>query len=400
MIVLVLNCGSSSIKFKLYNMESETEYASGVVEKIGADDAIFKYKNHKEPDFKDILPVASHGMGLQYILSRLKDPVHGVIKSESEITAVGHRVVHGGEKFKSSIIITSEVIEEIEKCIPLAPLHNPPNLTGIKECMKLMNNAQQIAVFDTAFHQSIPDYAYIYPLPYAYYREDRVRRYGFHGTSHRYIAQECAKRLQKPLDQCKIITCHLGNGSSIAAINRGKSIDTTMGYTPLEGIMMGTRSGTVDPAIVLFLLRHKKMSVDQVDDILNKHSGFLGVSELSNDLRDVTIAAKENHALSKLSLEICSYQLKKYVGSYIAAMNGVDAIVFSGGVGENTEEIRELSMSQMEGLGIHLDAHRNLTDMKKTRMISTDDSPVKIFVIFTDEEIMIARDTKFLLENQ
>ena len=399
MIVLVLNCGSSSIKFKLYEMNDETELASGIVEKIGAEDAIFKYKNYRDPDHKEIMPIASHGLGLQYIVSRLIDPHHGVIKSENEIVAVGHRVVHGGERFKSSIIITSEVIQEIEKCIPLAPLHNPPNLTGIKECMKLMKNAPQIAVFDTAFHQTIPDYAFLYPLPYALYREDRVRRYGFHGTSHRYISAECAKMLHKPLDQSKIVTCHLGNGSSIAAVDCGKSVDTTMGYTPLEGIMMGTRSGTIDPAIVLYLIREKKLSVDQVDDLLNKKSGFLGISELSNDLRDVTIAAKENHELSLLSLEVCSYQLKKYVGSYMAAMNGADAIVFSGGVGENTEEIRELSMSNMEKLGIHLDKHRNLTDMKKTRLISTDDSPVKVFVIFTDEEIMIARDTKILIEH-
>jgi acetate kinase len=399
MIVLVLNCGSSSIKFKLYEMNDETELASGIVEKIGAEDAIFKYKNYRDPDYKEIMPIASHGLGLQYIVSRLIDPHHGVIKNENEIVAVGHRVVHGGERFKSSIIITSEVIQEIEKCIPLAPLHNPPNLTGIKECMKLMKNAPQIAVFDTAFHQTIPNYAFLYPLPYALYREDRVRRYGFHGTSHRYISAECAKMLHQPLNQSKIITCHLGNGSSIAAIDCGKSVDTTMGYTPLEGIMMGTRSGTIDPAIVLFLMREKKLSVDQVDDLLNKKSGFLGISELSNDLRDVTIAAKENHELSLLSLEVCSYQLKKYVGSYMAAMNGADAIVFSGGVGENTEEIREISMSNMENLGIHLDKHRNLTDMKKTRLISTDDSPVKVFVIFTDEEIMIARDTKTLIEH-
>ncbi len=398
MIILVLNCGSSSIKFKLYAMKEEIEIASGIVEKIGAEDAIFKYKNHHAIDQKEILPISSHGMGLKYILNRLKDSQYGVIASEDEIVAVGHRVVHGGEKFNASILINAEVIAEIEKCIPLAPLHNPPNLTGIKECMKLMKNAKQVAVFDTAFHQTLPVYAYIYPLPYALYRQDRVRRYGFHGTSHRYIAQECSKMLGKPLEETKIITCHLGNGSSIAAVQHGKSIDTTMGYTPLEGIMMGTRSGSIDPAIVLYMMREKKMSVSEVDDLLNKRSGFLGVSELSNDLRDVTIAAKEHHELSKLSLELCSYQLKKYVGSYMAAMNGADAVVFSGGVGENTEEIRELSMSSMEHLGIHLDHHRNLTDMKKTRMISTDDSQVKVFVIFTNEEIMIARDTFELIE--
>ncbi len=397
MIILVLNCGSSSIKFKLYEMDHEMELASGAVEKIGFDDAIFKYKNYKLPDYKEILPISSHGMGLQYIVDRLVHPEFGVIRNENEIFAVGHRIVHGGEKFNASMIINDEVINEIEKCIPLAPLHNPPNLTGIKECMKLMKNAQQVAVFDTSFHQTLPNYAYVYPLPYHLYREDKVRRYGFHGTSHRFISQECAKLLQKPLDECKLITCHLGNGSSIAAIKNGKSIDTTMGYTPLEGIMMGTRSGSIDPAIMMFLQREKGMSVDDVDNLLNKQSGFLGVSELSNDLRDVTIAAKEDHVLSKLSLEICSYQLKKYVGSYIAAMNGVDAVVFSGGVGENTEEIRELSMTNMENLGIILDHHRNLTDMKKTRMISTDDSSVKVFVIFTNEEIMIARDTKVLV---
>lgn len=397
MIILVLNCGSSSIKYKLYEMTEETELASGLAERIGSEEAGFRYKNVAGIDKKETLPIRNHADGIKIILQFLTDPKDGVIKHVNEINACGHRVVHGGEKFSSSVIINQEVINEVEKCIPLAPLHNPPNLTGILACQEIMPLTPQIAVFDTAYHQRMPDYAYMYALPNEYYKHDRVRRYGFHGTSHRFVALECAHLLGKPIESLKIITCHLGNGSSIAAIEGGKSIDTTMGFTPLEGIMMGTRSGTIDPAIIFFLMREKKLSLDQIDNLLNKQSGFLGVSKISNDLRDITKAAKEGDDLSILSLNMCSYQLKKFIGSYIAAMNGVDAIVFTGGVGENTEEIREISMSHMEYLGIQLDHQKNLTDMKKTRIISTDDSKVKVMVIFTNEEIMIARDTLALL---
>lgn len=398
MKILVLNCGSSSIKYKLYEMTNEVELASGITERIGSNEAGFRYKNNLGADKKETLPIRNHADGIKIILQYLSDPADGVIQNVNEINACGHRVVHGGEKFSSSVRINQDVLDEVEKCIPLAPLHNPPNLTGILACQDIMPDTPQIAVFDTAYHQTLPDYAFMYALPSDLYKNDRVRRYGFHGTSHRFVALECSKILNKPLESLKIITCHLGNGSSIAAIHQGKSIDTTMGFTPLEGIMMGTRSGTIDPAIIFYLMRDKHLTLDQVDNLLNKQSGFLGVSNLSNDLRDITKAAKEGDALANLSLHMCSYQLKKFIGSYIAAMNGADAIVFTGGVGENTEEIRHESMSDMEFLGIELDEQKNLTDLKKTRIISKDNSKVKILVIFTNEEIMIARDTLTILQ--
>lgn len=398
MKILVLNCGSSSIKYKLYEMTNELELASGLAERIGSDEAGFRYKNHSGLDKKETLPIRNHADGIKIILKYLSDPTDGVIQNVKEINACGHRVVHGGEKFASSVKINQAVLDEVEKCIPLAPLHNPPNLTGILACQEIMPETPQIAVFDTAYHQTLPDYAYMYALPYDLYKNDRVRRYGFHGTSHRFVALECAKILNQPINELKIITCHMGNGSSIAAVHHGKSVDTTMGFTPLEGIMMGTRSGTIDPAIIFYLMRDKHLTLDQVDNLLNKQSGFLGVSALSNDLRDITKAAKEGNSLASLSLHMCSYQLKKIIGSYIAAMNGADAIVFTGGVGENTEEIRHESMSQMEFLGIEIDENKNLANLKQSRIISSDQSKVKILVIFTNEEIMIARDTLTILQ--
>lgn len=400
MVILVLNCGSSSIKYKLYQMDTEEEIATGLVEKIGSIEAGFRYKNNNGIDHKETQSILNHAEGIMLIIQYLTHPTLGVIKDINEIKAVGHRVVHGGDKFSSSVLIDESVIEEIIKCIPIAPLHNPPNLTGIKECIKILPGTPQIAVFDTAFHHTLPDYAYCYPIPYDYYKHDRIRRYGFHGTSHRFVAQECAKLMHQPFDTLRIITCHLGNGSSITAIRNGKSIDTTMGFTPLEGVMMGTRSGTIDPSIIFHLYREKKMSIDEIDNLLNKKSGFLGVTGISNDLRDVTKAAKENNYQAQLAINICSYEIKKFVGAYIAAMDGVDAIVFTGGVGENTEEIRELSLKNMDYLGIELDHSRNLTDMKTTRLISTDHSKVKVFVIFTNEEIMIARDTSEILQSR
>ena len=380
-------------------MSTEEELATGLVEKIGSVEALFRYKNKNGVDKKECLSIPNHAEGILLLVQYLTDPEIGMVKDIHEIKAVGHRVVHGGDKFSQSVLIDNSVIDEILRCIPLAPLHNPPNLTGIKECMKILQGCPQVAVFDTAFHQTLPDYAYFYPIPYKLYENDRIRRYGFHGTSHRYVAGECATLMNKPLADLRIITCHLGNGSSIAAIDHGKSVDTTMGFTPLEGVMMGTRSGTIDPAIIFHLYREKGMTIDEIDNLLNKKSGFLGISELSNDLRDVTQGAKEKNPKCVLALKLSSYQVKKYIGSYVAAMNGLDAIVFTGGVGENTEEIREISMTDMEYLGIKLDKTRNLTDMKKTRQISTDDSKVKVFVIFTNEEIMIARDTMDILNH-
>lgn len=398
MIILVLNCGSSSIKFRLYDMKDESQLASGLVEKIGSDDAIFNYKTYKFESIKEILPIKNHSIGLSAILNKLTSKEVGVIKDVSEIDSVGHRVVHGGEKFSTSILINQEVIDEIEKSIPLAPLHNPPNLSGILACKEIMPDTPQVAVFDTAFHHTLPDYAFIYPLPYELYESDKIRRYGFHGISHRYVALEAAKMMGKNLNDLKIITCHLGNGASVAAIKNGKSIDTSMGFTPLEGLMMGTRCGSVDPAIVFYLMRTKNMTVDQVDDLFNKKSGLLGISGISNDARDVVAASESGNYRANLALQIFAYRVKHYIGAYAAAMGGLDTVVMTAGVGENTEQIRELALSNLEFLGVKLDKIRNTTDLKKSREISADDSKVKVFVIFTNEEIMIARDTKEILD--
>lgn len=399
MIILVLNCGSSSIKFRLYDMRDETELAAGLVERIGSDDAIFKYKTSKFGEIKEIIPIKNHSVGLSAILNKLTSKDIGIISSISEIDSVGHRVVHGGEKFSSSILIDQEVIDEIKKSIPLAPLHNPPNLSGILACKEIMSDTPQVAVFDTAFHHTLPDYAFIYPLPYELYEVDRIRRYGFHGISHKYVALEAAKLMGRNLNELKIITCHLGNGASITAAKEGKSIDTSMGFTPLEGLMMGTRCGSIDPAIAFHLIRTKELTVDEVDDLFNKKSGLLGISGISNDARDIVAAAKRGDFRANLALKIYAYRVKHYIGAYAAAMGGLDAIVMTAGIGENTEEIRELALSDLEFLGIKLDKNRNLTDLKKSREISTLDSKVKVFVIFTNEEIMIARDTKEVLEN-
>jgi acetate kinase len=398
MKILVLNCGSSSIKFKLYEMNNEIELAAGQIERVGSDEAIFKYKSERTGELKNIHSIKTHSAGISEIINKLCSKEQGVISDISEIKAVGHRVVHGGEKFSASILINPEVINEIENCVPLAPLHNPPNLAGIKACKAIMPQIPQIAVFDTAFHQTLPDYAHIYPIPYQLYKNDRIRKYGFHGTSHRYVSLEGAKLLGKKLEDLKIISCHLGNGASIAAIKYGKSIDTSMGFTPLEGLMMGTRSGSIDPAIIFHLMRTKRLSVDDVDELLNKMSGFLGISGISNDARDIVEGANNKDYRADLALKMYAYKVKNYIGSYSAIMGGVDLVIITAGVGENTEEIREYALEDLEYLGIKLDRNRNLTDMKKTREITTDDSKVKVYVIFTNEEIMIARDTKEIIK--
>ncbi len=393
MKVLVLNCGSSSIKYKFYKMTGEQVLASGIVERIGMETGGFKYKNRLGEEIKTSSPIPTHAAGMNLLFKHLTHPEHGVIKNVSEIEVVGHRAVHGGEKFEKSAIVTEEVKNEIRRCIPLAPLHNPANLEGIYACEKLMPNTPQVVVFDTAFHQTIPNQNYIYPLPYELYEKDKIRRYGFHGTSHRYVSQECAKLMEKPIEELKIVSCHLGNGSSICAVNRGLSMDTSMGFTPLAGVEMGTRCGDIDPAIPLFLQKNNNMTVEEVDTLMNKKSGFLGVTGISSDLRDVTQKAKEMNERCLLSLNILSYQVKKYVGAYAAEMNGLDAIVFCGGVGENTEEVREISMKNMEYFGVELDDDRNFPYARVTREISTENSKVKVYIIFTDEEIMIARDS-------
>lgn len=398
MKILVLNSGSSSIKYQLINMEDESVVAKGLVERIGIKDSVLEQKTLDGKEVEITADIPNHSKGIKMVIETLLDEEHGVLKSMDEINAVGHRVVHGGEKFASSTLINDEVIKEIEEVSELAPLHNPHNLTGIKVCNELLPDKPQVAVFDTAFHQTMPPKAYVYALPYEYYQKYGVRRYGFHGTSHKYVAQRVATILGKPLNQCKIITCHLGNGASIAAIDKGKSVDTSMGLTPLEGLMMGTRCGDVDPAIIPFLMNKEKLSIEEVDNIMNKESGFKGVSGLSNDSRDVEAAAKEGNERAQVALDIFDYRVTKYIGAYMTAMAGVDAIVFTAGIGENQWRTREVIVKNLEFLNIHLDKEANRV-RKQEIEISTPDSNVKVFIIPTNEELMIARDTRDIINS-
>lgn len=398
MKVLVLNCGSSSLKYQLFNMNDETVLAKGLVQRIGIKDP---YLEHKPQDGNKITinaEIPDHKTAIQLVIDALLDNEHGVINDMSEINAVGHRVVHGGEDFAGSVQITDEVIKALEANIELAPLHNPPNIVGIKSCEKLMPNVPQVGVFDTAFHQTMEDFAYLYPIPYKYYEKYGVRRYGFHGTSHRYVSKRVCQIIGIPYEEAKIITCHLGNGSSVAAIKNGHSVDTSMGFTPLEGLMMGTRCGDLDPAIIPFLMNKEGLTSEEIDKILNKQSGFLGVSGISNDSRDLENAASEGNKQAEVALQMFNYRVKKYIGAYAAAMGGVDVIVFTAGIGENSKKTRAGILADLEFLGCKLDSERN--DVRgKEAMISTDDSTVKAFIIPTNEELVIAQDTKEIVDN-
>ncbi len=397
MKILVLNSGSSSIKYQLFNMENEKVLTKGVVERIGIDNSFLEFENHDSDERIIESEIPDHSTGIKLVVDTLLDDKFGVLNSMDEITAVGHRVVHGGEKFANSTLITDEVIKKMEDVSDLAPLHNPPNLAGIKVCKELMPETPQVGVFDTAFHQSMPKSSFIYAIPYKYYEEHGIRRYGFHGTSHKYVASQAAKMMGEDQKDLKIITCHLGNGASIAAVDGGESVDTSMGLTPLEGLVMGTRSGDIDPAIIPFLMKKENLDAEEVDNILNKESGLLGVSGVSNDSRDVKEAAKDGNERAELAGEIFNYRVKKYIGAYAAAMGGVDAIVFTAGIGENAIGIRKGIMEDMEFLGIDFDEEAN--DVRGERKeITTDDSKVKVFVIPTNEELVIARDTKDILK--
>jgi len=392
MNILVINCGSSSIKYQLINREKRKVLAKGLLEKIGkANSSQIHHIGGKVVKKQD--GVANYEEGLKSILALLLDKKRGVIKDASEISAVGHRVVHGGEDFFHSVLIDDEVIKTIKSYISLAPLHNPPNLAGIKAARSLLPDVPQVAVFDTAFHQTLPEKAFLYALPYKYYEKYKIRRYGFHGTSHRYIAKRAAKFLKKPLKELKIITCHLGNGCSITAIDRGKSIDTSMGFTPLEGLVMGTRCGDVDAAAVLFLMEKENFTTAQMDNLLNKQSGLLGISGISNDLREVQKWAVKGDQRAKLALEVFAYRIKKYIGAYSAILGGLDALIFSAGIGENEANIRDRVCQGLEFLGVYLDKKKNRALSKASRFISTESSPAKILVIPTNEEEMIAEET-------
>ncbi len=396
MNILVLNCGSSSLKYQFIDMSNENVIAKGLCERIGIDGK-HKYTNNKDQVVESDAPLNDHNDAIKNVLDALTNSEHGVIKSLDEINGVGHRIVHGGENFASSTIITDEVKKAIEDCIDLAPLHNPPNLMGVSACEKLVPNVKQVAVFDTAFHQTIDEKAYLYAIPYELYEKYKIRRYGFHGTSHLYVSDRCAEILGKDKKDLKIISCHLGNGASVCAIKNGKVVDTTMGFTPLEGLAMGTRSGDIDPAVIPFLMAKEDKTVRQVETILNKESGVLGVSGVSSDFRDIENAASEGNKRAQIALDLFHYRVAKYVGSYAASMNGVDAIVFTAGLGENACDTRKAICDYLGYLGVEVDDAKNNVRGKETNF-SKDGAKVQTLVIPTNEELVIARDTKKLLD--
>lgn len=394
MKVLVINAGSSSLKYQLIDMEDESVLAKGNAERIGIPDSFLKHTAKGKDTVEIKAEFSNHEDAIKMVINSLVDPEHGVIKSMDEIGAVGHRIVHGGESFAASVVIDDEVMEAIEANIRLAPLHNPANIMGIKACKSVMPNTPMVAVFDTAFHQTMPREAFMYAIPYETYKELGIRRYGFHGTSHKYVSQKAAQILNKPIETLKIVTCHLGNGSSVAAVKNGKSVDTSMGFTPLAGLPMGTRCGDIDPAIVTFLKENKGMTDEEINEYLNKKSGVLGLSGISSDFRDLHKAADEGNERAQLALDVFNYSVKKYIGAYAAAMGGLDCVVFTAGIGENTPQVREKVCSGLEFLGIKIDPQRNNKMVGGLDgEINTDDSKVKVLVIPTNEELMIARET-------
>ena len=397
MKVLVLNCGSSSLKYQLINMENEEVQAIGIVERIGIGDSFVKHEAVGKAKVIIEEEMANHKKAIKLVLEALVHPEHGAIKSMDEIAAVGHRVVHGGEKFTSSIIITQEVKDALEACSELAPLHNPPNLMGINACEQILPNVPMVAVFDTAFHQTMPKASYIYALPYEFYEKYGIRRYGFHGTSHKFVSDRAAKMLGKPLSELKLVSCHLGNGASVTAIDGGKSLDTTMGFTPLEGLVMGTRCGDIDPAIVTYIMEKEKLNIDQLNDLVNKKSGVLGISGVSSDFRDIEGAAEEGNERAQLALDVYYQKVKRYIGAFAAEMGGIDAVLFTAGLGENSALARKEICSGLEFLGIKIDDARNNVRGKETD-VTTDDSTTKVLLIPTNEELTIARDTVALVK--
>lgn len=400
MKILVINAGSSSIKYQLIDMTDETLLAKGQCDRIGIDGGNFKQTNHKGEVYKVDVQIANHGEGIKLIVDALTSPEHGVISEMSEINAVGHRVVHGGERFSGSVVINDEIIEAIKKCSELSPLHNPANLTGISACTEIIGDIPQVAVFDTGFHQTMPDYSYIYPIPYEYYEKYKLRRYGFHGTSHRYVTARAAAMLGKKPEELNIVTCHLGNGSSITAVKGGKSYDTTMGVTPLDGLMMGTRSGSIDPAILPFLMEKEGLSAKEIDTMLNKKSGMLGVSQTTSDNRDIEQGAKAGNKRYQLVENMLVHQITKYVGGFAAAMGGIDAVVFTGGIGENNPQYRTRVGKNLEFMGVKVDEAINAKAFRTSDEydISASDATVRMLVIPTNEELMIARDTYELVK--
>ncbi len=392
MKVLVINCGSSSLKYQVLDMENEHLLAKGLVERIGIRGSLLTHEKTGQDKFKLEVPMKDHKEAIGHVLDVLVAVGHGVLDSMDDIAAVGHRVVHAGEKYASSVLITDDVIAALEECVELAPLHNPPNLLGIAACKDLMPNIPMVGVFDTAFHQTMEPSAYIYAIPYEYYEKYGVRRYGFHGTSHKYVSQRAAEMMGRDPNNFKSISCHLGNGASISAIKNGVCINTSMGFTPLEGLVMGTRSGDIDPAIISFLAEKEKVSVDAINTVLNKQSGVLGISGVSSDFRDIETAAAEGNYRANLAIEVFAHRVKHYIGSYFAELNGADAIIFTAGVGENDIDMRALICKDLENLGIELSPEANNVRGKETDL-STPNSKVRILLVPTNEELVIARDT-------
>ncbi|NCB39191.1 MAG: acetate kinase [Erysipelotrichia bacterium] len=401
MKVLVLNCGSSSIKYQLFDMVNTSVMAKGLVQRVGMAGSTIDFRKGDDGKKKvyesDIL---DHKIGIQKIFDLLTSGEDPVLKSLEELGAVGHRIVHGGDKFSSSVLISDEVKNAIRDCIVFAPLHNPPNLKGVEAVEEILPTIKQVAVFDTAFHQTMPAEAYLYALPYMFYEKHRIRRYGFHGTSHRYVASRAAQLLGKPLNTLKLITVHLGNGGSVCAIDKGKSIDTSMGHTPLEGLVMGTRCGDLDPALILHIMKEYELTISEMDNLLNKHSGVLGISQISSDLRDLEEDWPNKSERANLALDVYSHRIKKYIGSYIAALNGCDAIIWTAGVGENSPIVRSIVHREMDWLGVKLDIDKNEVTWRGAEgEITTPDSKVKVLVIPTNEELVIAQDTMECIKN-
>lgn len=397
MKVLVINCGSSSLKYQLFDMSNESVLAKGLVERIKLEGSVLNHQPEGKEKVKLQVNIPDHKIAIEMVLKALVDEEHGVLKDMGEISAVGHRVVHAGEKFSGSVLITKEVVDALKECIDLAPLHNPPNILGIEATQGIMPSIPMVGVFDTAFHQTMPEKAYLYGIPYDMYKKYGIRRYGFHGTSHKYVSQRAAVMLGKPIGELKLITCHLGNGASIAAVKGGKSVDTSMGFTPLEGLVMGTRCGDIDPAIVFFLMEKENLSINEINNFLNKNCGVYGISDVSSDFRDLEDAAEKGNVKAQFALDIFAYKVQKYIGSYAAAMNGVDAIIFTAGLGENSAYMREKVCADLGYLGLTIDKEKNNVRGKETD-VTTPDSMVKVLLVPTNEELMIARDTKDIIQ--
>ena len=400
MKILVLNCGSSSIKFQLINMADKSLLSEGIVERIGETSALYTYKSDVFSIKKKEMVIENHEKGIKLILENLMDKQNGVISDVKEIFAVGHRLVHAGEYYSDAVKINDDVMDKLQECCVLAPLHNPANIMGVEAVKSAMPETPQCGVFDTAFHQTMPAKAYLYPLPIELYENDKIRRYGFHGTSHKYVSMRAAEFLKKDIKNLKIISCHLGNGASITAIKNGDSVDTSMGLTPLEGLMMGTRCGDIDPAIIVHLVKHKGLTIDEVNNVINKKSGMLGLSKISNDMREIESAIKDNEdKRASQALEVYAYKIKKYIGAYAAAMNGVDVIIFTGGIGENMAILREMVLFEMDFLGATLDKEKNKIFNSEIVDLSGSDSKVFILKVPTNEELMIAEETLKVIKN-